>query len=84
VEILIGPGRATGFVCLGGYFLFLIFSPLLADLWHSHTLMVFAAFYRAGAPVFGGGHVVLPLPRDTVVKSGWISDSRFLAGYGAA
>jgi chromate transporter len=43
-----------------------------------------AAFYRAGALVFGGGHVVLPLLRDAVVAPGWVSEEAFLAGYGAA
>jgi chromate transporter len=43
-----------------------------------------AAFYRSGALVFGGGHVVLPLLRDAVVAPGWISPQAFLAGYGAA
>ena len=43
-----------------------------------------AAFYRSGALVFGGGHVVLPLLRTAVVDPGWVSDSAFLAGYGAA
>ena len=42
------------------------------------------AFYRAGALVFGGGHVVLPLLREAVVAPGWISSDDFLAGYGAA
>jgi chromate transporter len=41
-------------------------------------------FYRSGALVFGGGHVVLPLLRDSLVPAGWISDERFLAGYGLA
>ena len=41
-------------------------------------------FYRAGALVFGGGHVVLPLLQATVVPPGWVSDAAFLAGYGAA
>jgi chromate transporter len=41
-------------------------------------------FYRAGAMVFGGGHVVLPLLHDTLTPAGWISDSDFLSGYGAA
>jgi chromate transporter len=41
-------------------------------------------FYRAGALVFGGGHVVLPLLRDAMVPQGWISDEHFLAGYGLA
>ncbi len=45
---------------------------------------VFSAFYRCGALVFGGGHVVLPLLEDAVVAKGWISQQTFLAGYGAA
>jgi chromate transporter len=45
---------------------------------------VAGAFYRAGALVFGGGHVVLPLLHDAVVTPGWISPQAFLAGYGAA
>jgi chromate transporter len=48
------------------------------------VLAIFAAFYRAGALVFGGGHVVLPLLQALVVRPGWIGDSAFLAGYGAA
>lgn len=49
---------------------------LLADL--------FDAFYRTGALVFGGGHVVLPLLQREVVPTGWIDTETFLAGYGAA
>ena len=45
---------------------------------------MFDAFYRSGALVFGGGHVVLPLLHSTVVDPGWVSDGQFLAGYGAA
>lgn len=41
-------------------------------------------FYQAGALVFGGGHVVLPLLEDTVVSSGWVNHENFLAGYGAS
>ena len=43
-----------------------------------------AAFYQAGALVFGGGHVVLPLLQQSVVEPGWVSQDAFLAGYGAA
>jgi chromate transporter len=45
---------------------------------------VFAAFYEAGALVFGGGHVVLPLLQARVVPPGWIGSGDFLAGYGLA
>ena len=51
-------------------------SPTTADL--------ASAFYRAGALVFGGGHVVLPLLQQSVVEPGWVSEDVFLAGYGAA
>jgi chromate transporter len=50
--------------------------PLFVDL--------FDAFYRAGALVFGGGHVVLPLLERAVIPAGWIDSETFLAGYGAA
>ena len=45
---------------------------------------MFAAFYRTGALVFGGGHVVLPLLQNAVVVPGWVGPKLFLAGYGAA
>jgi len=48
------------------------------------AIALFAAFYRAGALVFGGGHVVLPLLHAAIVKHGWVSQSDFLTGYGAA
>jgi chromate transporter len=51
---------------------------------HAQGLALFDAFYRSGALVFGGGHVVLPLLRDATVTPGWVSDDTFLAGYGAA
>jgi len=43
-----------------------------------------ATFYQAGALVFGGGHVVLPLLSEATVQQGVISESEFFAGYGAA
>ena len=50
----------------------------------SHPVRVFDAFYRSGALVFGGGHVVLPLLQRAVVPPGWVGNDAFLAGYGAA
>ena len=47
-------------------------------------LALFEAFYRAGALVFGGGHVVLPLLEQSVVANGWVTQDAFLAGYGVA
>jgi chromate transporter len=73
--------RRFGAGCLIAFFalLALAFAPFTAG-----PLALFGAFYRSGALVFGGGHVVLPLLRDAVVVPGWVSDSSFLAGYGAA
>ena len=50
----------------------------------AHGLAVFDAFYRTGALVFGGGHVVLPLLQAQTVAMGWVDNATFLAGYGAA
>ncbi|HVJ88640.1 MAG TPA: chromate efflux transporter [Labilithrix sp.] len=63
----------------------LLFVPrIAATATGSKALAVFDGFYRPGALVFGGGHVVLPLLREAIVPRGWISDDAFLAGYGAA
>jgi len=58
--------------------------PVLAQRCGSYPLQLLSGFYRAGALVFGGGHVVLPLLQAQVVPSGWVSNDVFLAGYGAA
>lgn len=58
--------------------------PVLSYVIKDHALAIFDSFYRTGSLVFGGGHVVLPLLRNEVVPSGWVSDGVFLAGYGAA
>ena len=50
----------------------------------SQALAEFDSFYRSGALVFGGGHVVLPLLQTEVVPPGWVDNNVFLAGYGAA
>jgi chromate transporter len=62
----------------------LLFLPPIAATIDSQALRLFEAFYRAGALVFGGGHVVLPLLQAAVVPPGWVSNDAFLAGYGAA
>src|SRR5690606_28809199 len=64
--------------------LLLVGLPLLAGVSGWHGLALFDAFYRAGALVFGGGHVVLPLLDAETVASGWVGRDAFLAGYGAA
>ena len=76
--------RASGLASLGLFLLLLLGGPLLSAHAGNHALAVFNAFYRSGALVFGGGHVVLPLLSDALVRPGWISPESFLAGYGAA
>jgi chromate transporter len=66
------------------FFALLLFLQPLAATIDSQALRLFEAFYRAGALVFGGGHVVLPLLQTAVVPSGWVTNDAFLAGYGAA
>jgi len=58
--------------------------PLTAAVAGADWLSISDSFYRAGALVFGGGHVVLPLLQAEVVPPGWIDNDSFLAGYGAA
>jgi chromate transporter len=66
------------------FFALLFGLPLLHAATPSQALAEFDAFYRSGALVFGGGHVVLPLLQAEVVPPGWVSNDAFLAGYGAA
>ena len=73
---------------LGGCFVFLFFAllvvlPVMAS-GRPDIPSIADAFYQAGALVFGGGHVVLPLLEDAVVSPGWMTSDEFLAGYGAS
>ena len=80
--------RSVAVVCLGFFFVLLVGLPLsrrssfIGE--YSLYVQVFDSFYRAGSLVFGGGHVVLPLLQELVVSPGWVSNSEFVAGYGAA
>src|SRR5262249_60301185 len=66
------------------FFGFLLGLPLVRQVVSSQSIAVFDSFYRAGALVFGGGHVVLPLLQAGVVAPGWVTNEQFVAGYGAA
>ena len=79
VEAPISRRAAIVFAGLTFALLALSFAPVLPG-----AAALAAAFYRSGALVFGGGHVVLPLLRTAVVDPGWVSANAFLAGYGAA
>ncbi|SDJ38406.1 chromate transporter [Pseudomonas delhiensis] len=77
-------GPRAGWRWLGLFALLLLGLPLLAALSLDPTLLRMDAFFRSGALVFGGGHVVLPLLQAEVVARGWVGNEAFLAGYGAA
>jgi chromate transporter len=79
-----GVSRRMGVAALAAYAILLIALPVWAAASGSPTLTLVQGFYRAGALVFGGGHVVLPLLQSTVVPSGVVGNADFLAGYGAA
>ena len=79
-----GVSKVTGAALLGLFGVLLVVLPLLVAAVHSPALSVIATFYQAGALVFGGGHVVLPLLQTGLVPSGLVSNDVFLAGYGAA
>jgi chromate transporter len=76
--------RRVGLVALAAYAGLLVGLPALSAAVGAPGLGLFEAFYRSGALVFGGGHVVLPLLRQAVVVPRWVGGDAFLAGYGAA
>ena len=77
-------GRRRAAVFLSVFVFLLIALPVAAAAFPNQALTLVDSFYRAGSLVFGGGHVVLPLLQAEVVPPGWVSEERFLAGYGAA
>ncbi|MBC9883592.1 chromate efflux transporter [Bradyrhizobium sp. INPA01-394B] len=83
-HVEIPVSRTIGLITLAMFFVLLAGLPLLRGLTGSTGVALFDAFYRSGALVFGGGHVVLPLLREAFVAPGWLTDDAFLAGYGAA
>ncbi len=76
--------RRLGVAALIVFLALLLGLPLAATLTGNPVIAHFEAFYRSGALVFGGGHVVLPLLKRAVVDPGWVGADAFLAGYGAA
>jgi chromate transporter len=81
-RIKIGRWLAIG--SLAAFFVLLVGLPLARQVVASDWLDVFDGFYRSGALMFGGGHVVLPLLQTEVVAPGWVTNDQFIAGYGAA
>lgn len=76
--------RRVGAIFLTLFVGILVTLPILRTMFPDQTLKMFDSFYRSGALVFGGGHVVLPLLQAEVVPTGWVSNDLFMAGYGMA
>ena len=83
-DIRLHVSPRAGLLALGAFTLLLAGLPLVATAGDSMLLRLVDGFYRAGALVFGGGHVVLPLLEAAVVPTGAVEQAQFLAGYGAA
>jgi chromate transporter len=74
--------RKRGAIALASFAACFLTLPVIAAATGHQGLALFDAFYRSGALVFGGGHVVLPLLQTEVVAPGWVTNEAFLAGYG--
>lgn len=83
-QIISSISKRAGLFWLGLFFGLLIGLPTLATALPHKIFAVVDAFYRSGALVFGGGHVVLPLLQAQTVTTGWISNEVFISGYGLA
>lgn len=81
-DLAIAVGRWPAGIALAAFAALLVILPLAAG--GAQWLALVDGFYRAGALVFGGGHVVLPLLQAETVAPGWVTPDAFLAGYGAA
>ncbi|HSC91555.1 MAG TPA: chromate efflux transporter [Gaiellaceae bacterium] len=79
-----GVSRRVGTAALAVFAALLLALPLARAATDGHAVELTDSFYRSGALVFGGGHVVLPLLESRVVPPGWVTQEDFLAGYGAA
>ncbi len=84
VPMAVPIGRRAAIACAALFLVLLAALPLARVTVASGEIALFDSFYRSGALVFGGGHVVLPLLHSEVVPPGWVTEERFLAGYGAA
>lgn len=81
--ITLNISKRQGMVFLAILAFMLLGLPILAAVFPSATLAIFDIFFRAGALIFGGGHVVLPLLQAEMVNTGMISGDLFMVGYGA-
>jgi chromate transporter len=82
IDVAVPISRRVATACAALFLALLLLLPVLRLA--SPGVALFDSFYRSGALVFGGGHVVLPLLHAEVVPPGWVTEQQFLAGYGAA
>jgi chromate transporter len=82
--VAVPVGGRTALACLAALGGLLVVLPIVARLTGDPSVALFDSFFRVGALVFGGGHVVLPLLAAEVVPPGWVTNEQFVAGYGAA
>lgn len=83
-HLVVGISRWVGIAAGVAFFLLLAGLPVAAHLTDNHVVALLDSTYRAGALVFGGGQVVLPLLVPDVVGQGWLTEQEALAGFGAA
>jgi chromate transporter len=84
IDLPAGPRHRSAWIALAAFCFLLIALPIAGGFAPHGPMALANVFYRAGACVFGGGHVVLPLLQGALVRGQWISDEGFLAGYGFA
>jgi chromate transporter len=82
-QLPIKLNHRTAGIFLALFVILLVGLPIVSRTSASEIIAIIDAFYRSGALVFGGGHVVLPLLQAEVVPPNWINNEIFLAGYGA-
>ncbi len=82
IHLAVPISRRTATTCAALFVALLLLLPVLRLA--NPAAALFDSFYRSGALVFGGGHVVLPLLHAEVVPPRWVTEEQFLAGYGAA
>ena len=82
--LTVAISKRVGIICAVLSAVLLVGLPILTAATQNSWVTLTDAFYRAGALVFGGGHVVLPLLQAEPAVVEAVSQDQFLAGYGAA
>lgn len=76
--------RVVGLSALVLFFSLLLLLPILNAMSQSTWIAMIDHFYRSGALVFGGGHVVLPLLEGAFVGEHMMRADDFITGYALA